>query len=238
MKNQYTGDIGDYSKLGMLRAINQAGFSLGINWYLTPDESSHSKTVTDGKYTDYLKSDCDTPDYELFEHLKRIVDSKKRAVKYLEHNNLWENTLFFDKILESKLRDKWHNQALKKLCCKDIIFCDPDNGLEVKNTKPTSKNGNKYITYQEAADYYKNGSSIIIYNHRDRKPETEYVKRFLKFREIKETVDAKMFYLRASRFFVRDYLFIIRGRHFSDLKNALNKFLTTEWSNYLTKYSI
>ena len=143
-----------------------------------------------------------------------------------------------DKILESKLRDKWHNQALKKLCCKDIIFCDPDNGLEVKSTKPTSKNGNKYITYQEAADYYKNGSSIIIYNHRDRKPETEYVKRFLKFREIKETVDAKMFYLRASRFSVRDYLFIIHGRHFSDLKNALNKFLTTERSNYLTKYSI
>ena len=70
MKNQYVGDIGDYSKLGLLRAINKADFSLGINWYLTPDELSHSKTITDGKYTDYLKKNCDTSDTELFQHLK------------------------------------------------------------------------------------------------------------------------------------------------------------------------
>ena len=54
MKNQYVGDIGDYSKLGMLIALSQAGFSIGINWYLTPDEPKHSKTVTDGKYIQYL----------------------------------------------------------------------------------------------------------------------------------------------------------------------------------------
>ena len=238
MKNQYTGDIGDYSKLGMLRAINKADFSLGINWYLTPDEPTHSKTVTDGKYTDYLKNDCDTPDKELFQHLKSIVKSKNRAVKYLEHNKLWVNTLFFDNILESKNRGVWHNQALKKLYGKTIIFCDPDNGLEVKSTKPTSKNGNKYITYQEAVDYYKHGSSVIIYNHRDRKPETDYIKRFLKFRDIKETANAKMLYLRAARFSVRDYFFIVHKRHFPDLENAIDNFLATEWSYYLKKYNL
>lgn len=238
MKNQYTGDIGDYSKLGMLRAINKADFSLGINWYLTPDEPSHSKTVTDGKYTDYLQSDCDTPDTELFQYLKSIVESNKRAVKYLEHNKLWVNTLFFDKILESKNRAVWHNQALKFLYGKDIIFCDPDNGLEVKSTKPTSKNGNKYTTYQEAADYYRSGSSVIVYNHRDRKTETEYIKRFLKFRDIKETANAKMLYLRASRFSVRDYLFIVHEKHFSCLEKAIDDFLATEWCRYLKKCTL
>ena len=29
MKNRYTGDIGDYSKLGLLRALRSAGFSIG-----------------------------------------------------------------------------------------------------------------------------------------------------------------------------------------------------------------
>ena len=151
---------------------------------------------------------------------------------------MWVNTLFFNKVLESKLRDKWHTQALKKLYGKDIIFCDPDNGLEAKSTKPTSKNGNKYTTYQEVADYYKNGSSVIIYNHRDRKAETEYIKRFLKFRDIKETANAKMLYMRASRLSVRDYLFIIHERHFSALENTIDNFLATEWCHFLKKYTL
>ena len=83
-----------------------------------------------------------------------------------------------------------------------IIFLDPDNGLEVKSTNPYSKNGNKYATYQEAADYYAQGSTVIIYNHRDRKPENEYLKRFYRFKDMEETKNAKMFYLRASRYSV------------------------------------
>lgn len=238
MKNQYTGDIGDFTKLGMLRAINKAGFSLGINWYLTPDEPNHSKNYTDGKYIQYLDMPCKTPDIELFQYLRKIVKSEMRAVKYLENDKLWTNTLFYDPILESKLRDKWHNKAIKKLNGKDIIFCDPDNGLEVKSTRPTSKNGNKYTTYWEVTDYYKSGSSVIIYNHRDRKPESEYIKRFLKFRELKETANAKMLYLRASRFSVRDYLFLIHKKHSSALESAIDKFLNTEWHYYLTKHSL
>ena len=39
MQNRYAGDIGDYSKLGLLRALHLAGFSIGLNWYLTPDET-------------------------------------------------------------------------------------------------------------------------------------------------------------------------------------------------------
>ncbi|MGN1144419.1 MAG: hypothetical protein ACI4SU_07600 [Anaerovoracaceae bacterium] len=39
MQNRYTGDIGDFGKLGLLRQLSGAGFSIGVNWYLTPDES-------------------------------------------------------------------------------------------------------------------------------------------------------------------------------------------------------
>ena len=31
MQNRYTGDIGDFSKLGLLRALRSAGFSIGLN---------------------------------------------------------------------------------------------------------------------------------------------------------------------------------------------------------------
>lgn len=236
MKNQYAGDVGDYTKLGILRGLEKTGFSIGLNWYLTPDEPEHSKTLTDGKHTSYLKCACDTPDVYLHSILKKIGLSNNRTVARLERAKLFEKALFWNKLLEAQKRDEWHFKALKKLSKQDIIFLDPDNGLEVKSTKPCSKNGNKYTTYKEAADYYSNGATVIIYNHRDRKPENEYIKRFYRFKDIEKTKNAKMFYLRASRYSVRDYLFLVQERHFSYLEKAIDDFLATEWCRYLKKY--
>lgn len=236
MKNQYAGDVGDYTKLGVLRGLEKAGFSIGLNWYLTPDEPEHSKTLTDGKHTSYLKCACDTPDVYLHSILKKIGLSNNRTVARFERAKLFEKALFWNKLLEAQKRDEWHFKALKKLSKQDIIFLDPDNGLEVKSTKPCSKNGNKYTTYKEAADYYSHGATVIIYNHRDRKPECEYIKIFYRFKDIEETKNAKMFYLRASRYSVRDYLFLVQERHFSYLEKAIDDFLATEWCRYLKKY--
>lgn len=43
MKNQYVGDIGDYGKYGLMRFLRDAGVSIGINWYLTPDDGRHTE---------------------------------------------------------------------------------------------------------------------------------------------------------------------------------------------------
>lgn len=236
MKNQYAGDVGDYTKLGILRGLEKAGFSIGLNWYLTPNEPEHSKTFTDGKHTKFLECDCDTPDKDLHCALQKIGLSNNRTVARLERAKLFEKALFWNKLLEAQKRDECHFKALKKLSKQDVIFLDPDNGLEVKSTKPYSKSGNKYTTYQEAADYYAKGATVIIYNHRDRKPENEYLKRFYRFKDMAETQNAKMFYLRASRYSVRDYLFLVQERHFSDLERAIDNFLATEWCRYLKKY--
>lgn len=238
MKNQYAGDIGDYTKLGLLRGLEAAGFSIGLNWYLTPDEPDHSKALTDGRYTKYLESHCDTPDIYLHCALREIGLSNNRTVARIEGAKLFANALFWNKTLEARSRDKWHSAALRKLSKKDVIFLDPDNGLEVKSIKPYSNHGNKYTTYKEAADYYARGSTVIIYNHRDRKPESEYLKRFYQFKNMEETKNATMFYLRASRYSVRDYLFLVQEKHFSDLQRVVDLFLATGWCRYLTKYSL
>lgn len=39
MQNRYVGDIGDFGKLGLLRQLHKTGLSIGVNWYLTPDET-------------------------------------------------------------------------------------------------------------------------------------------------------------------------------------------------------
>ena len=94
MKNQYTGDIGDYTKLGILRNLEAADFSIGLNWYLTPDEPEYSRVSTDGRYTEYLECDCDTPDIYLHCALKEIVLSNNRTVARLERAKLLK-TLYF-----------------------------------------------------------------------------------------------------------------------------------------------
>ena len=49
MQNRYTGDIGDFGKLGLLRVLHSAGLSIGVNWYLTPDETHNG----DGRHIAY-----------------------------------------------------------------------------------------------------------------------------------------------------------------------------------------
>lgn len=39
MQDRYTGDIGDFGKLGLLRVLQEQNLLIGVNWYLTPDET-------------------------------------------------------------------------------------------------------------------------------------------------------------------------------------------------------
>lgn len=81
MQNRYTGDIGDFGKLGLLRQISEAEFSIGVNWYLTPDESHNG----DGRHIGYLRNEAFRAcDEQLWKALGDIVDSGRREVRELE----------------------------------------------------------------------------------------------------------------------------------------------------------
>lgn len=241
MKNQYVGDIGDYTKLGILRAIEKAGFSIGINWYLTSNDDEVNNKQTDGKHTKYLCKMCDTPDTVLYSALKEIVVNGLRQVEELENGQLFNNAIFYSEVLDfskyldkKQFRDMWHKKAIELLKFRDVIFLDPDNGLEVKSYKPHSKKGNKYTTYKEAAAYFKSGSSVIVYNHRDHTPEHNYLERFTRFRDSEYTPDAELFYVRAFRYSIRDYIFIAQKQHAYKLKKVIDEMLETGWNKYLS----
>ena len=48
MQDRYAGDVGDYGKFAMLRAMEAQGLKLGINWYRT--ETAVYEIHDDGKY--------------------------------------------------------------------------------------------------------------------------------------------------------------------------------------------
>jgi hypothetical protein len=56
----------------------------------------------------------------------------------------------------------------------DLVFMDPDNGLLVKSVGRRSVKSVKYTFYEEVKDYIDSGKSVLVYNHRCRKPERKY----------------------------------------------------------------
>ena len=84
MQNRYTGDIGDFGKLGLLRALQASSLTVGVNWYLVPDENHNS----DGRHVQYLEyaENCQL-DEPLWLELRHIVKSGQREVSALENDN-------------------------------------------------------------------------------------------------------------------------------------------------------
>jgi len=97
MQDRYTGDIGDFGKFGLLRALvreNQETVrKLGVIWYLVPDETE----TTGGNLTAYLDDSAyGALDGDLHMLLRRIVNSGSRSVRLVEENGvLPPDTVFY-----------------------------------------------------------------------------------------------------------------------------------------------
>lgn len=236
MKNQYFGDIGDYGKYALLRALIK-DYTLGVNWYLTKDDNR-----TDGRFTEYLDADSNTLDDELFQMLKKTIRPNKdviyenRRVSFIENSTLLSGTTFFSEMLDFSgislnkthrelYRKSWVDRSLTVLGNQDIMFLDPDNGLEINSVPQTRKNGVKYVAYNEACRYYEQARvALIIYNHRDRKPEEDYVKRFTRLYEDNIAPDSFVYRLSFNKVSKRDYIFITKPKYLKEIYDFIHSF--------------
>ncbi|HWF36992.1 MAG TPA: hypothetical protein VG322_00635 [Candidatus Acidoferrales bacterium] len=91
MQNRYVGDIGDYVKLAILRAL-AAGRNLGVVWWMFPDQK-HNK---DGSFRKYLERPQDWRKYDadLFDALKKIVVAEDFNVHAIETSGVLPKTVF------------------------------------------------------------------------------------------------------------------------------------------------
>ncbi len=245
MQNRYVADVGDYGKYGLLRFISKTNLALGVNWYLAPDENHNSN----GKHTSYLTNRSDRAfDEKLYITLKNIIQSDNRNVHSVQDSKILGNTAFYNKVLDlssendfrirQELRSSWHKSALEALQNCEVVFLDPDIGLEIKSVSLTSVNGNKYIGIGELKDYCSHGKSVIFYNHRERKPQEEYLDRFRELKKDSAFKGCSWFGLKFVRGTIRDYIFIIRPEHLSEIKTQLDAFLSTNWSSVFSKLVI
>jgi len=70
MQNKYVGNVGDFGKYGMLRALFQnSPLKLGVNWCLVEKEEKKN----DGKHTAYLNINGRSPREDHPAHVEEIT---------------------------------------------------------------------------------------------------------------------------------------------------------------------
>src|SRR3989442_15062999 len=164
MKNQYFGDINDYRKYGLLRILADSGkLKIGICWMLTSDDKR-----SDGRRISYLQSPSKWSDYDkdLFEQLKDCV-KKARDIRQAERHCLIPSAIYFTENLPDQCdqRQVFFEKMLQRFKDRDLIFFDPDNGLEIKSKPKGRKHSSKYVYWDEVSSAFKQGHSILIYQH-------------------------------------------------------------------------
>ena len=180
MKDQYFGDINDYRKYGLLRSIIDASqLRLLVAWMLTPDDGS-----SDGKFISYLTQADKWAQYDpsLYTALKDIVThQQQRSVSLLEDTDLLPNAAYFsDHVPDTASeREDWFNVLTTKATNSDLIFLDPDNGLEVKSKPYGRKQSSKFLYWREVEALWSAGKSLLIYQHFIREKRLPFIQRML-----------------------------------------------------------
>jgi hypothetical protein len=166
MKNQYFGDVNDYRKYGLLRALTGMGkISTAVCWMLTPDDGS-----TDGKFVNYLRDPLRWRhnDPELFDTLRRaLLVSSVRGVIAAEESKILPASVLFSEALpdDSEKRKRYFESFWSMAAECDLIFFDPDNGIEVRSKPNGCKGSSKYLYWPELADAFIRGKSVLVYQH-------------------------------------------------------------------------
>lgn len=176
MQNRYTGDIGDFAKFGLLRAV-RGRKRLGVAWYLHPDAGP----AGDGRHVGYLDRSREWRhlDPELFDLLKKLVAEGARSVDSVQGSGILGDAVFAAEpadVSEVRFRDRehwrreWFARVMERLSGCNLVFADPDNGLISDDRfRPGTKTDAKRIPLAEALALAEERTAII-YHHNGRQP--------------------------------------------------------------------
>jgi hypothetical protein len=182
MQNRYVGDVGDYGKYALLRGLcgPQASRSvrLAVVWCLFPDETVNN----DGRHVSYLaNAQFAQLDVDLHRALNTIVSEGRRNISTIcDGGCLPAATVFCPEPISIpdgartgpterlRYRNHWQQECLRLTKECDLVFFDPDNGLEVRSVPKHHPKAGKYIYWDEIAPYWRRGSALLIYHHLNR----------------------------------------------------------------------
>lgn len=172
MQDRYAGDVGDFVKLGLLRALSP-GRQLGVAWYRYPDESHNG----DGRHITYLDQPQRYEHFDpvLFSHLRNITRDARSINSLLP---VLEDAISSDESVDSSMvaprerrnwRTAWFQRVMERLSTCDLVFADPDNGIiDDANWRRGRAKFGKQMPLAEVQELAK-GRCAVIYHHNTRR---------------------------------------------------------------------
>jgi hypothetical protein len=175
MKNQYVGDVNDYLKYALLRALIHQDFQLYVVWMLTESDDR-----TDGQRVAYLgrPHEFRRLDPPLFDALAQIVNAERRSVEAVEAAAILPNAVYLADVLRDGIKHRTqYFDRVDQLAGRSsaVVFLDPDNGFEVNSVRLGARNSAKYLFWSEARAAYSHGNSLVVYQHFPRRPRSPFL---------------------------------------------------------------
>lgn len=135
-----------------------------VCWMLTADDGG-----ADGRYTEYVN----VPDRwrhfdpNLFDALKNAIQRGIRDVRLAESDDVLPGAVFHWDLIGERRSEREQYFALlhREMAGTDLVFLDPDNGLEIRSRPYGRKDSGKHVFWSEIRRIFSAGHSILLYQH-------------------------------------------------------------------------
>ena len=231
MKNQDFGDSNDYLKYVILRTLLSGGsLRLSVNWMRTAaiEAAASPRTYLDDN-DKWKKLDPD-----LYVALKSLLGpdvTPKLAL--IESSGLLPRATFFSKLCPDGSHDRanWGVEMIGSCAGADLVFIDPDNGIETPAKIPGSKNSSKYALWSEIERLWLKGASLLIQQHFPREDRDLFATRIAA--ELKQRTGASdVLVFRTSQTM---FLLAVQNRHQAAIRRGLST-QATRWGTRITTH--
>lgn len=226
MQHRYAGDIGDFGKYALLKALAGDDLRLGVHWYLNPREERNN----DGQFIDYSHlRECD-PD--LFDELRTILQGQRSVIAIEQARILPARTVFFSTAAPTAKgggypaqRAEWNRNAARTLAETGLVFFDPDNGFCPEREQSP---GPKHVHPNELGTYLDRDQSVVVYQHAVRtKPLLDLIEEHLRMVEASHGRQGWAVVFRRTS--ARAYYVFPSAKAYNQLWERTRTFLTSPW---------
>ena len=176
MKDQYFGDVNDFRKYGLLRnLVLPTRLRLGVCWMLTGSDGR-----SDGNFLSYLHQPerYERCDPDLLRWMRSVVhEERDRRVVRIEGSRVLLDAVFQSEMLtdDGAQRGRYFAECQQMFRECDLVFFDPDNGVEIGTVGKGRKNSSKFVFWDELQTTFVSGASVLVYQHFRRVERTQFI---------------------------------------------------------------
>ena len=254
MQDRFVGDIGDFGKYGLLRALTgihpalppEDRLSLGVVWCV-PDEQTIAKTPEGhGQSISYLfnekvESRFQKCDPALFNAMKNVVYHARNLQAVDLSQILGSYTTFYDVPINRNIRKQWLDDAVSHTSKAKIVFLDPDVGIAdtggnaPKQTSYQSNDAPKYIFLSEIIPFM-HGKTVLLYQSFGRSGSSHDQMKNWKIQLNNRFPEVDIIMLKFKAQLPRAFIILPAADHAETIDERLAEMLDGPWGQHFTRY--